>query len=181
MKRSHQILLGSGLAVFVVACWFAYRAWMLSQRFDSLDMEGRGQFGDMFGGLNTLFAGLAFAGIIFTIFLQMKELALQREELRMTRDELKRTAEANEKAANALAEQIKNQLLAARISGLSAMLASYDAALTSTGDYLPPSVPAGGDQYNSSKRNLREQRNKAISELKILLEPAADSSSGEGE
>lgn len=34
----------------------------------------RGQFGDKFGAINALFAGFAFAGIIFTILLQSREL-----------------------------------------------------------------------------------------------------------
>ena len=41
----------------------------------------RGQFGDSFGAINALFAGLAFAGVIFAIILQKKELELQRQEL----------------------------------------------------------------------------------------------------
>ena len=49
----------------------------------------RGTFGDMFGGLNALFSGLAFAGIILTILLQRNELKLQREELKDTRAEFK--------------------------------------------------------------------------------------------
>ncbi len=39
-----------------------------------------GIFGDMFGGLNTLFAGLALGGVVYTIYLQMKESAEAREE-----------------------------------------------------------------------------------------------------
>jgi len=53
----------------------------------------RGTFGDMFGAINTLFAGLAFAGIIFAIILQAKELELQREELGLTRNVLKEQKE----------------------------------------------------------------------------------------
>ncbi|MGV6844937.1 MAG: hypothetical protein ACWA42_02275 [Lutibacter sp.] len=45
----------------------------------------RGTFGDMFGAVNALFSGLAFAGIIITIILQSRELKLQREELADTR------------------------------------------------------------------------------------------------
>ncbi|UGU15966.1 putative phage abortive infection protein [Sinomicrobium kalidii] len=41
----------------------------------------------MFGSINALYSGLAFAGIIFTILLQKKELNYQREELRETRKE----------------------------------------------------------------------------------------------
>lgn len=53
------------------------------------EWSDRGTFGDMFGSVNALFSGLAFAGIIFTIYLQSKELSLQREELVLTRGELK--------------------------------------------------------------------------------------------
>lgn len=54
----------------------------------------RGQFGDMFGVVNALFSGLAFAGIIYTILLQREELAAQRKELRLTRHEFKQQNEA---------------------------------------------------------------------------------------
>lgn len=47
--------------------------------------QNRGLFGDMFGGLTAIFSGLAFAGIIITIWLQKGELELQRKELRETR------------------------------------------------------------------------------------------------
>jgi hypothetical protein len=57
----------------------------------------RGTFGDTFGAINSLFSGLAFAGIIYTILLQRDELHLQREELKSTREELKRSADAQEK------------------------------------------------------------------------------------
>lgn len=49
--------------------------------------EKQGQFGDMFGAVNALFSGLAFAGLIITLILQRKELILQREELEQTRGE----------------------------------------------------------------------------------------------
>lgn len=51
------------------------------------DQELQGVFGDKFGAVNALFSALAFAGIIFTIILQKKELKLQREELSDTREE----------------------------------------------------------------------------------------------
>lgn len=49
-------------------------------------IAARGQFGDKFGAVNALFAGFAFAGIIFTIFLQNREIkqtkAMLEEQLR---------------------------------------------------------------------------------------------------
>lgn len=50
--------------------------------------ENRGLFGDMFGALNALFSGAAFAGVVYAIILQRRELAMQREELRLSREEL---------------------------------------------------------------------------------------------
>jgi hypothetical protein len=40
----------------------------------------RGQFGDMFGFSNALFSGLAFAGVIYTLYIQSKDLKEQRFE-----------------------------------------------------------------------------------------------------
>lgn len=48
--------------------------------------ENAGTAGDMFGGLTALFSGLAFAGLITTLLMQRRELALQRLELQQTRD-----------------------------------------------------------------------------------------------
>ncbi|MCR8956963.1 putative phage abortive infection protein [Variovorax sp. S2] len=52
------------------------------------DWPSRGPAGDMFGAVNALFTGCAFAALIFTIRQQSQELSLQREELKLTRGEL---------------------------------------------------------------------------------------------
>lgn len=47
-----------------------------------LDSWGdRGTFGDMFGSVNALFSGLAFAGVLIALFMQKNVLELQRQEL----------------------------------------------------------------------------------------------------
>lgn len=70
----------------VIALWlfngFIYPMWVT-------DHETRALVGDSFGSVNALFSGLAFAGLIYTILIQRKELALQREELRLQRAEMK--------------------------------------------------------------------------------------------
>ena len=45
------------------------------------DFSKSGTFGDSFGVLNTLFSGLAFAGIIVTVKMQNDEMREQRKEL----------------------------------------------------------------------------------------------------
>lgn len=75
--------------LLVVALWSLN--WYLLWRYES-DGAVRGQFGDMFGSVNALFSGLAFAFLIYTIWLQRKELELQREELKLQRKALEQQA-----------------------------------------------------------------------------------------
>lgn len=85
-------------------------------------MDERGQFGDLFGGLNALFTGLAFAGLIYTILLQRRELELQRGELRLTREELRASAEAQ-------ADQVTQLKVSADLSALTALVNVYGTLL----------------------------------------------------
>ncbi len=85
----------------------------------------RGQFGDMFGAINALFTGLAFAGFIYTIYLQRKDLSLQRMDLRLQRDELELTRREFERAADnqAFPESLNWQIHNAhQVSSLSRLL-----------------------------------------------------------
>lgn len=89
------------------------------------DWPTRGQFGDMFGAVNALFSGLAFAGLIYTVLLQREELSLQREELKLTRRELERSAAAQEKSESALRDQAKSAAQSARLAAVNALLDHY--------------------------------------------------------
>jgi hypothetical protein len=94
-EKGYGILIVAVLTVVIL--WFLN--WILLLKFGGNDAE-KGQFGDMFGSVNALFSGLAFAFLIYTIWLQREELKLQREELKLQRkavelqvDELKRQAD----------------------------------------------------------------------------------------
>lgn len=119
-KANWKILSGLFLLVILiqVVLWI-----LIVSHFAS--WEDRGTFGDMFGAVNTLFSGLAFAGVIYAIFLQAEqlkmqsqELALQRQELRETKEELKRSASAQENSEKALADQVRVAAAAARLQSL---------------------------------------------------------------
>lgn len=58
------------------------------------DVHDAADFGGSFAFVESLFSGLAFAGVIIAILLQSQELRLQRKELEETRAELKKSAEA---------------------------------------------------------------------------------------
>jgi hypothetical protein len=66
------------LCVSVVALWLS-SLWLIIWCFN--DWPSRGQFGDLFGAVNALFSGLAFAGLIYTILLQKEELTKTQAEL----------------------------------------------------------------------------------------------------
>jgi PDZ domain-containing secreted protein len=85
------------------------------------DLASRGQFGDQFGALNTLFAGLGAALLLFTLFFQFSQLRdqqkdierqlkiaeAQAEELKAQRTEMARTAEAQERQLALTIAQMK--------------------------------------------------------------------------
>jgi hypothetical protein len=98
--NQHLTIISISVLVVVLGAWL-FNWWYL----DNLEESTRGTFGDMFGAVNALFSGLAFGGIIITILLQRKELALQREELKQNRYELQRTADAQTAQNNTLLNQ----------------------------------------------------------------------------
>ncbi len=81
-KKDNQLLWFMLTSVIITIVCIVY--WVIIN-----DLPDKSGFGDIFGGLTAWFSGLAFAGIIFTILQQKKELEYQREELELTRNEFK--------------------------------------------------------------------------------------------
>jgi hypothetical protein len=70
--------------------------------------ESAAEFGDASGTINTIFSGLAFLGIIYTIILQRKDLQAQSEMLELQKEELKRTADEVEKQSKLFEKQTES-------------------------------------------------------------------------
>ncbi|MYC78883.1 hypothetical protein F4X10_24215 [Candidatus Poribacteria bacterium] len=83
------------ISLLVVSILWRYMPFDWLSYFFEIDKET--QFGDRFEAINALFAGLAFAGVIFAIILQWLELGLQRQELKDTRAEIKGQKETLQK------------------------------------------------------------------------------------
>ena len=66
--------------------------------------EHRGTFGDMFGAYTAVFSAFSFAGVIITILMQMRDLELTRKEMR-------ESTAAQDKAQQALNEQLDSMRL----------------------------------------------------------------------
>jgi len=103
----------------------------------------RGAFGDKFGFVNSLFSALAFAGIIYSIFLQKNELALQRQELSDTRKEF-----AQQNFETSFFNLLKNQQeITAKIK---AKFSSVDGSPTS----FETTTYTGLDFFKQAKKEL---------------------------
>lgn len=83
-----EIFIFIGVLVVIGAFWKGAWYWVdASIVADPNDKVGltnatvRGQFGDKFGAINALFSGFAFAGIIFTILLQRRDLSETRNAM----------------------------------------------------------------------------------------------------
>jgi len=90
-----------------------------------MNYENRGTFGDMFGGLNAAFSGFAFAGVIITIVMQMKELELTRKELHRTAKAQEESADAQEESQKALHQQLREMQAVNKIEILNSYINAH--------------------------------------------------------
>lgn len=122
----------------------------------------RGTFGDLFGAVNALFSGLAFAGLIYTIILQKRDLEMQRAEIQMNRAELKKSAAAQQKSEKALSQQVEQMKVTSRLNALNTIINYYNLQISSP---------------NTSEENLikfKEKRREAIKEIDALIDRTSD-------
>lgn len=68
---------------FIADYWFS----PLTTNFESVDLAALGQAGDLFGGINALFAAFAFAGVALAAFYQYETWKLQTVQTQMARSE----------------------------------------------------------------------------------------------
>lgn len=147
------------LIILVVFIWFL-SAVIIIYFLD--DWSQRGTFGDLFGAVNGLFSGLAFAGLIYTIVLQKRDLELQRSEIQMNRAELKKSSKAQEKSERALSEQVEQMKVTSRLNALNTIINYYNLQISSP---------------NTSEENLikfKEKRREAIKEIDALINRVSD-------
>lgn len=138
MRRWGWVAAVIGFVMFLGAGWVIWQALPAPKDVSMFAAA----FGDIVG---TLFAALAFVGLIYTVLLQRKELSLQRQELRETREELKRTADAQVASEQAFREQINVAKLTARLNAGTALLEFHEKRLD-------------GYKQNPQERSKGEQR-----------------------
>lgn len=135
--------------VFVIIAWYG-SYWIIEKNYNEYSVKG--QVGDMFGAINSLFSGLAFAGLIYTIYLQRVQLELQRKELEETRDELRKTANAQSESTT--------------IQGLNTLILAYSSILDPKSGvkmYFTKSLADGEEE------KYLDRYEKAVRTLEILI------------
>lgn len=81
------VLLGLVFSLWYFVGFYPIKNHSITSNTEQNEFTAPGAFGDSFGYVNSLFSGLAFAGVIYAILLQRKELELQREELKRNADQ----------------------------------------------------------------------------------------------
>jgi uncharacterized membrane protein len=76
----------------------------------------RGTMGDMFGAVNSLFSGLAFATLLYTLQLQREEIKLNRTDIALNRNELSKSVKAQQESQEALKQQVAQTHLTAQLN-----------------------------------------------------------------
>jgi len=79
------------IVAFLAVCglWIGYAQYMCEGSCFN-DWSTRGQFGDMYGALNTLFSGFAFVVLIYTLLLQKKSIDYQAKEINFVKKNMER-------------------------------------------------------------------------------------------
>lgn len=85
-----KILLFLGLVMAVVTIWYLSIEVAMNKYGAPTDVAAAGE---MFGGINALFSGLALAGIVFALWLQTLDVKTNRENLQKTMETNKRSLE----------------------------------------------------------------------------------------
>jgi hypothetical protein len=129
-SRGDRVWLVPAILIVVVILVMVGANFYIPELYDK--PNGAGEFGDMFGGVNALFSGLAFVGVIYAILLQRRELQLQREELALTRTELARTAKAQEQSQISLSQQVQVMRTTSKLNALSALVENYATKIKAT-------------------------------------------------
>ena len=126
------------------------------------EWSDRGTFGDLFGAINSLFSGLALAGLIYSIYGSRQEIQLQREEIELNRKELIKSRKTQEKSEKSLEAQVAQMRIASKLSVINTLITYYSGVISN------PEKP------EDIREKAREQRRALIKEIDDLIDRLGD-------
>jgi hypothetical protein len=102
MKRDYTVFVKIGFVFLVILLvyglyyWFLYSGFPVADESATLNGVRSGTFGDAFGALNALFSGMAFAGVVVTLYLQRKDIEDGQHEIARQQSEAARQKEESQ-------------------------------------------------------------------------------------
>ena len=135
------------IALTIIALWLGSAA-LIVHFLD--DWTQRGAFGDLFGSVNALFSGLAFAGVLYTIF-------LQRQEIERNRDDIEANRRNQQHAKKVMDAQLKQMKQTTRLHALTALMEYFNRQIA--------------DPTSSEEKVLlaREKRRETVAEIDRII------------
>lgn len=119
----------------VLALWILF-GWVAPYIVECFGSEGKGQFGDQFGAVNSLFAGFAFIGVIYTLLVQQKEIAAAKQKEADNEAALKIQLDFQAQIATALKDQAEFQTRSFATLERQAMLQAQSALINANAALL---------------------------------------------
>lgn len=153
MKNKSKINVLIILIMLVIAVWAISGVLIIKFLTTWTD---RGTFGDLFGAVNALFSGLAFAVLIYTIVLHRDEMKENRKEILLNKKNLERNAELQLKAHEVLIQQVEQTHLSAKMSAMKTLVDYYNNKI---------SDPKSSEDVIEQARNKRRKIINQIDEL----------------
>jgi septal ring factor EnvC (AmiA/AmiB activator) len=123
----------------------------------------RGTIGDMFGAVNALFSGLAFAALLYTLQLQREEIKLNRTEIALNRNELSKSVKAQQESQEALKQQVTQTHLTAQLNAMNTVISYYNSQIESS-----KSTQETIDKARAKRRLIIQKIDDLIDELDDL-------------
>lgn len=127
------------------------------------EWSDRGTFGDLFGSINALFSGLAFAALIYTIVLQREEIKTNREEIGLNRKEMAKGAKLQQKAQQILMQQVDQTHLSAKMNAMRTLVDYYNNQISN-----PKSTEETLEKAKAKRKNI-------IHQIDLLIDGLNDS------
>ncbi len=157
MKSNNRIL--SIIILGIIFFWFI--SGVLTIYFID-NWSDRGTFGDLFGAINSLFSGLALAGLVYSIYGSRQEIELQRAEIELNRRELIKSRKTQEKSEKALEDQVEQMRISSKLNGLNTLITYYSGVI------------ANPNKTEEVREKAAERRRELIKEIDLLIDRLSD-------
>lgn len=129
--------------------------------------------GEMFGGVNCFVSAFAFAALVYSLRQQRIEIGIQQQGTREMRREMKLSIQAQKDSAVALAHQIEQMRITARIDALGAMVRSFDTQIHGQREKIARVESVADALQIASDRDLlgrlQQQRDAVIAQLQEAI------------